>query len=712
MEYVEGQTLERVMATRRLDIREILRIAVQIADALDTAHSRGVVHRDIKPANIMITPRGDAKVLDFGLARVSTPAEPDDVTAAITATTPGTIVGTGPYMSPEQALGREVDHRSDIFSAGALFYEMATGKRAFSGSTLTETLMKVVQSAPIPVEKLAPEVPPELVAVITHCLDKDRDNRYQRTTDLLEDLRSLQSLHESNYRDKTGAPLRLSAHTALRRQYRRMHLRRRLVISALVVGAIAAAVAGWWFLASGFRYRSIAVLPFVNQANDPEFEYLSDGLTESVINTISQLHGLTVVSRSSTFGLKGKQMDVQEIARRLNVSAILTGSVMVREGMLRVSAELTDAASRRHLWGEQYTRPLTGAFIVQEDIAQEIAARLKSNLSGDERQQLRKRFTDSGEAYRLFLKGRYHWNKRTVEDLKTAIQFFQQAIDQDPTYALAYAGMADAYMLLSNAMPPGEAFGKSRAAANRALAIDKNLAEPYATLGYIALHYDWNWKEAETNLKRSSSLNANYPTARSLYARYLTILGRFPESVQEMARAQELDPLAQGIATGVGLSYYYARRYDDAITAFNKALEINPRFALALLDRGDAQVQKRQFAQAFASFDEALAISPKDAVGIGQRGHAYAVAGRRQEALASIAQLEKLAEERFVSPYAFALIYAGLRDANSALNWLEKGFNERVGHMVWLKVDPAFDPIRQESRFRALMSRMGLTGSA
>jgi serine/threonine-protein kinase len=614
-------------------------------------------------------------------------------------------------MSPEQAHGWEVDYRSDLFSTGTLFYEMVTGKRAFAGSTLAETLLKVVQSTPVPVGELAPDTPSELIAVINHCLDKDKEKRYQKTTDLLEDLHAIQSVQESNYLHRAGATLHTSGIT-LRRQYKILYSRRRFAIgTAVLTGIVAAAAGGWWFLTGGPRYRSIAVLPFVNQAKDPEIEYLSDGLTESVINRISQLQGLTVVARSSTFNFRGKQMDVQEIARQLNVSTILTGSVMVKDGMLRVSAELTEAASRRHIWGEQYTRPVAGAFIVQEDIAQDIAGRLKSDLSGTERQQLRKRFTDSGEAYRLFLKGRYYWNKRTVEELKTAIQFFQQAIDQDPTYALAYAGMADAYMLLSNAMPPAEAFGKSRAAANRALAIDKNLAEPYASLGYIALHYDWNWSEAETNLKRSSSLNANYPTARSLYARYLTIRGRFPESVQEMSRAQELDPLAQGIATGIGLCYYYARRYDDAIAAFNKALDIKSRFALALFDRGDAQVQKRQFAEAFASFDEALATTPKDAVGIAQRGRGYAVAGRRQDALASIAQLEKLAAERYVSPYAFALIYAGLRDANSALNWLERGFNERVGHMVWVNVEPAFDPIKQEPRFRALVSRMGLASS-
>jgi serine/threonine-protein kinase len=695
------------MATRRLDLREVLRIAVEITDALDVAHAQGIVHRDIKPANIMITPRGDAKVLDFGLARVATCGGTEDVQTALTV--PGTVLGTCPYMSPEQALGREVDHRSDIFSVGALFYEMVTGSRAFGGSTLAETVMNVVQSTPIPVEKLAPDTPPEFIAVMNNCMNKDKEKRYQKTTDLLKDLRSIHSLEESNYLDRTGATLHKSG-TALRRQQRRLHSRRRFVASAGVVGGIVAG-AGGWYIASGPRYRSIAVLPFVNQAKDAEVEYLSDGLTESVINRISQLQGLTVVSGSSAFSFRDKQMDLQEIARQLNVSAILTGSVLVKDGMLRVSAELTEAASRSHIWGEQYTRPVAGAFLVQEDIAQDIATLLKSTLSGTERRQLRKRFTDSGEAYRLFVKGRYHWNKRTVEGLKTAIQFFQQAIDQDPTYALAYAGMADSYMLLSNTMPAAEAFGKSKAAAKRALDIDNNLAEPYASLGYIALQYDWNWNEAETNLKRSSSLNANYPTARSLYARYLTIRGRFPESVQEMSKAQGLDPLAQGIATGIGLCYYYARRYDDAIAAFNKALEMNSPFALALFDRGDAQIQKGEFAAAFASFDQALAMTPNDAVGIGQRGRGYAIAGRRQDALASIAQLEKFAAERYVSPYAFALVYAGLRDKNSALNWLERGFSERAGHMVWLNVDPAFDSIRQEPRFGALLSRMGFASS-
>jgi eukaryotic-like serine/threonine-protein kinase len=714
MEFVEGETLERILASRRLDIREVLRIAVQMVDALDAAHARGIVHRDIKPGNIMITPRGEVKVLDFGLARVSQPEEPAaDDTTALTNTTPGTILGTGPYMSPEQALGREVDHRSDIFSVGAVLYEMVTGKRAFAGATFAETLMKVVQSDIEPVETLAPGIPPGLAAVIGQCLAKDRDKRYQKTADLLDDLRSIQSHQESTYLGKSGVTLHTSKHSVLRRPGSGFQFSRRTAVAAGAgVAALGAAGAGWWLLARRPRFESLAVMPFVNQTKDVELEYLSDGLAESVINRVSQLRGLTVLSRSSTFSFKNKPVEVNEVARRLGVDAVLTGSVVVREGMLRVSAELTEAATGRHLWGEQYTRPASNAFLVQEQIAQEIAARLRADLTGEEREQMGKRFTDSGEAYRLFLKGRYHWNKRGVENLKLAIQFFSQAIELDPTYALAYSGMADCYMLLGNVLKPEEAFGKARAAANRALEIDANLAEPYATLGFIALHYEFDWAGAEKNLRRSSELNPNYPSARSVYARYLMAMGRYPESVQEVSRALQLDPLSQGVMSGIGLAHYYARRYDEAIAAYRKALELDRSFVAALLNIGDAYVQKRQFSEAFASFDKALSISASDAVGIGQRGHAYAVAGRRAEALSAIPQLKKLAAERFVSPYAFALVYAGLNEAGSAVDYLERAYAERAGHIVFVNVEPSFDPLRKDPRFRSLVGRMRLNNNA
>jgi serine/threonine-protein kinase len=708
MEYVEGETLETVMGDRQLSLREALKIAVQIADALDAAHGKGITHRDIKPSNIMITPRGEAKVLDFGLARISdaNPTAAEESTAALTQTTPGTILGTVPYMSPEQALGRSIDHRSDIFSFGSMLYQMITRHRPFSGDTFTEVVVNVVQAQPEPIEKLAPTTPPELIAVVKKCLEKDRENRYQTTADLVEDLRTIQSLYESNRLHLVGISLHTSAVSPVRT--RKLPGRRAMIAVAGLVAVALATAAAWWILGAGPRYDSVAVLPFVNRANDPELEYLSDGLTESVINGVSRLRGVAVVSRNSVFRYKGDKIDVQAVARTLRVKAVLTGNVDVKDGLLRVSVELMDAASNRHVWGEQYTRPVSGAFVVQEEIARQIADQLQSGLSGEERQQVAKRYTDDGEAYRLFLKGRYHWNKRSVESLRTAIDFFQQAIDRDPTYALAYAGMADSYMLLSNVMPPAEAFGKAKSAANKALTIDRNLADPYATLGYISLHYDWKWAEAEANLKRASELNPNYPTAHSLYGRLLSVLGRFPASVEEMKRAQELDPLALGIATGVGLHYYYGRQYDEAIRAFDKALELNPKFVLALLDRGDAFIQKRMFNQAFESFDRAIALSPEDAGGIAQRGHGYGVAGRREEALAAIADLEKLAGKRYVSPYWFALVYAGLRDSQ-ALVHLERGFNERTSPMVFVNVEPAFDPFRHDPRFQAIVSRMGLT---
>jgi serine/threonine protein kinase/tetratricopeptide (TPR) repeat protein len=701
MEYVEGETLEQKIQRRRLSLNEILDIAIQVADALDVAHSKGVTHRDIKPSNVMITPRGEVKVLDFGLARVSLAAT--DATMTFTTESGGVVVGTVQYMSPEQALAGDVDGRSDIFSFGVMLYQLLTGDLPFQGKTITETLIKVVQCEPTPVEEVAPETPAEVAAIVARCTQKERENRYQTAAELLADLRQIQRLQQSSALSSVSA-----VRSAVTRRAKKRRLVSRRSMAAATGAAAAAAGVGWWLFGRGPNYDSIAVLPFVNSSGNAELEYLSDGLAESIISGISKLPGVTVVSRGSAFRFKGRDVDLQEVARRLNVQTVLTGSVAERDGVLRVSVELSEPARNRRIWGDQFSRPAKVVSAVEEEIARQIAENLRSNLTGEQRQQVARRHTDVDEAYRLYLKGRYHWNKRTVEGLRTAIDFFQQAIDRDPTYALAYAGLADAYMLLANVMPPAEAFGKAKAAVQRTLAIDPNLAEPHTTLGYIALHYDWNWSEAEGRLKRASELNPNYPTARSLYARYLTAIGRFPQSAEQMRRAQQLDPLAVGIATGIGLCYYYARQYDHAITEFRKALDIDPRFPAAWLDLGDAQAQKGQFSQAFESYNKALAITPNDGGGIAQRGRAMALAGRRADAQAAIARLEQLSGERYVSPYFFALIHGGLGDTEAALRSLERGYNERTTPMVFLKVDPAFENLRGEPRFRALLNRMGL----
>ncbi len=700
MELVEGKTLAAVMAERRMATREIVDVAVQVVDALDVAHSKGIVHRDLKPSNIMINIRGDAKVLDFGLARTLA-QNPESVSLAPTQTVPGMIMGTVQYMSPEQAMARPVDSRSDLFSFGIVLYEMAAGRIPFQGASFIEVLMQVVQRPPEAID--SPDIPGELQRIIGKCLEKDPEQRYQATGDLLADLRNLRRLEESQYITAPVAAPKFAWHRA---RSSRWHS----VAGGLSVAVILllAAGAGWWYMHRGPVYDKVAVLPIVNATGDPELEYVADGLTESLINRISRLRGLTVVSSSSVFRLKSKMPEPQTAAQQLRVKALLTGSLSERNGIVRVSVELSDVRSNNHVWGEQYTRQTSDAYRIQEDIARDIADRLTSNLSREERQAVSKRETDSGEANRLFLKGRYHWNKRTVESLKTAIDFFQQAIDKDPTYARAYAGMADSYMLLSNAMPPGEAFGKAKAAAARALEIDKNLSEPHATLGYIALHYDWNWQSAETNLKQAIELSPNYPTAHSVYARYLSIMGRYPQSVEEMRRAQQLDPLAPGISTGVGLCYYLARHYDEAIDQYRKTLEMEPRFPLAMLDLGDAYAQKRQFPEAIAAFAQALAITPNDAGGMAQMAHANALAGRRTEALAALDRLKQIASARYVSPYFFALVHSGLGNTEEAMSALERGFGERTAPLVLLKAEPAFDPIRSNPRFRQLLVRMGL----
>ena len=457
---------------------------------------------------------------------------------------------------------------------------------------------------------------------------------------------------------------------------------------------------------------SLAVLPLVNAGRDAEMEYLSDGLTESIINSLSQLPQLKVMARSTVFRFKGREIDPRAVGRELGVRAVLTGRVIQLNENLIIRTELVDVADGWQLWGEQYNRNSADLLAVQEEISREISEKLRLKLSGEQKRRLAKRYTESTEAYQTYLKGRFYWNKRTLEGLRRGVEYFQQAIRLDPDYALAYAGLADSYLLMGSveygALHPKEALQSAKVATLEALRLDGTLAEAHASLGYVRL-FDWDWSEAEKEYRRAVELNPNYPTARHWYALYLTAMGRHAEAVAEIRRAQELDPLSLPIGVGVGWHFFLTRQYDRAIAEYQGALEMEPNFYMAHLWLGLAYAHKGMLAEALAEYRRATELSGGSPLTLAAQGHAHALLGERQEARKLLDELQELSEERYVSPYYIAAVHTALGQRDEAFVWLDLACENRSEGMVWIKVDPTFDTLRSSPRFAALMRRVGLT---
>jgi len=692
MEYVEGDSL-KTKTGGSMDSAEILDIGVQIADALDEAHSKGVTHRDIKPGNIMLTARGQVKVLDFGLAKLDAASAAD--AATIDATPTGILLGTPSYMSPEQALGRPVDHRSDLFSLGVVLYEMATGRVPFSGANAVETIHRITTAQPDAIARFHYDLPPEVERIIRKCLEKDRERRYQSAREVLVDLRNLKRDSDPG---TTAAPVAPA--------------RRRYVLATLAVAVLALSGLALYLAAQrGKPIDSLAVLPFANASNNPDAEYLSDGITESISSSLSKLPKLRVVPRSMVFRYKGREVDAQKAGRELNVRAVLTGRVMERGGNLIIRAELTDVAAESQLWGEQYNRKVADIFAVQEEISKEISERLRLRLTGEEQKRLTKRYTENAEAYQLYLKGRYYWDKRTPQAFNRAMGQFEQALEKDSGYALAYGGLADCYNTLGwyGVLSPKESFPKARAAATRALGIDEALAEPHTSLGWIKAFYDWDWPGAEREYRRAMELNPNYSTAHMWYGGFLRGQGRLDEAMAEVRRAQEVDPLSLVINAAVGVTLHFRRQYDQAIEQYRKTVEMDPNFPLTRLWLGMAYEQKKMYEAAVAEFQKASELFEGEPIGLAGLGHAYAVSGRTAAARKVLEELNQLRQRRYVSAYFMALPYAGLGEKDQAWAWLEKAYEERAS---WLsdqfKVDPRFDSLRSDPRYQDLLRRMNL----
>jgi serine/threonine protein kinase/Tfp pilus assembly protein PilF len=656
MAYIEGKSLKDLIQEKTFSIEETLDICIQIVEGLNAAHRKGIVHRDIKSDNIMLSDEGLAKIMDFGLAKLKGVSR---VTKA------GTTLGTVSYMSPEQARGEGVDHRTDIWSLGVVLYEMFTGQLPFKGEYEQAVIYAILNENPKPMADLRIGLPGELEPIVNKALSKSLDSRYQKAEDLLVDLRKLRKELE----------LMASKEESFARK----------------------------------TQPSVAVLPFTNLSPDKEQEYFCDGMAEEIINALTQVEGLRVVARTSAFSFRGREIDIREIGRKLNVETLLEGSVRKAGNRLRITAQLVNVADGYHLWSERFDRDLADVFAIQDEISLAIVDKLKVKLLKEEKARLVKRYTDDPEAYSLYLKGRYFWYRRYEGGLQKGVEYFQQAIDQDPLYALAYAGIADCYNQfgLWGFLHPKEAYPKAKVACAKALEIDDTLAEAYASLGWIKMFYDWDWAEAEKAYKRAIELNPNYATVHYYYGLYLGAVGRGIEAIAEAKKGVELDPLNLVHNAVFGFVFYMQRRYDEAIEQLHKTLEMDPNFAVTCLFLGLSYMGKERWEEAIASLNKFASLWQGIPFPIGFLGFAYGMSEQKDKATSMLDQLSKLSQQRYVSSLYRALIYTGLGKKDQALEYLNKAYDERESWMVSLKVATFMDALRSDPRYEALIKKMG-----
>jgi eukaryotic-like serine/threonine-protein kinase len=707
MQFLEGCTLKHRIHGKPIDTETLLELAIQIADGLDAAHSKGILHRDIKPANIFVTQKGQAKILDFGLAKVvAAPAQVQPSVSDGTASTdeprdltsPGVALGTVAYMSPEQTRGELLDVRSDLFSFGTVLYEMTTGRQPFAGNTTAVVHDSILNRHPAPVTRANPQVPGELDRIIFKSLEKDRELRYQTAAELRSDLKRLRRDTESA-RSGSAVPVRNSG----------AHSRKWLPAGLVAVMLVALAGFTYWRRISVATpsVDSIAVLPFVNATNDPNSEYLSDGVTESLIDSLSRLPHLRVMSRSAVFRFKSPNPDVQSAANALHVAAVLTGRLIQRGDSIDVSAELVKAHDNSHLWGSHYTRTLNQLSTLQDDIAREISDRLKIQPASSEQQQAVGSSTQSGEAYQLYLQGRYHWNKRTKPELQKGLEYFQKSVERDPSFALGYVGISDSYILLQDAfyLSTKESLEKGKPAALRALALNPNLPEAHLALASFNDSFEWKWLEADKEYQLAVSLNPNYATAHNWYSLFLERMGRHELAMTEITAALRLDPLSSATHNTLGGILQNQRRFDEAREALQKAIELDPDTSNGYGALATLYIAEGKCPECIEASAKALQID-------GHSDHAeylkkgFAQNGCRGALLNDIEFLKKRAQTEFIDPGLIASDYQFLGDKDRTLEWLEKGYREKSVIVQFIRVDITWDSLRSDSRFQDLLRRM------